>query len=293
MPSLLATACDRLLTMYGHWFPYHPGKWRVFRLLMPLASPTWNCPRVFKRQGIWFELDLRHFIPRYIFYLGWEVPETQFVESVVKPGWVIADVGANIGYYTLLFARGVGPSGRVYAFEPAASTYKILMKNISLNHTSKVRPYNMALGDSCGEVSLVQERDPKDYRLAAPDKRSPDTVPLTTLDCFVEEQGLNRLDLIKVDIEGCERRFLLGAKKSLARFRPILLIELNPLALRWFGATVEELVGDLLDSGYRLWRPTWRGFLPLRKLPTRGQYMNVVALHSDAVLRKQGKITSC
>ena len=106
-------------------------------------------------------------------------------------------------------------------------------------------------------------------------------MPLTTLDHVIEGQLRDRLDLIK-DIEGCESRFLVGAKEGIARFRPITMIELNRAAVAQFGATPEEVVTFLEGYGYRFYQPSWNGFLPLAQLPGPNDYFNVTALNSSS-----------
>ncbi len=283
MADRWATLWDRVLVTYGRWFPYHPAKWHVLEVLGPKAQATWTCPRVVKRRGVWYELDLRQFVDRYIFYLEYERWGTRFVERVVKPGWVVADVGANIGYYTLLFARHVGRSGCVHAFEPSATTYEALMRNVLLNKANNVRVHRVALADTCGKAPLIwgpPSNRGKD-RLAYACELGHELIQVITLDRFVSEQRVERLDLVKVDIEGSEQRFLSGAAETLARFRPIIMIELNPAMLGLSGTSAEQVVRHLQKDGYSLYRPTWRGLLPVRELPAQGQWFNVVALPSE------------
>jgi FkbM family methyltransferase len=267
---------DRLLLAYGQWLPYHPKKWRVVDALMPRAAPTWTTPRLAKRRGIWFELDLRQFGDRFIYYLEYERWETRFVERCVRPGWVVIDVGAHIGYYTLLFARRVGERGCVLAVEPALATFASLRRNIELNPAVNVRACRMALSDRQGVARLRFGKHSGLTHLATHDDPGDETTPMSTLDDFVKEQGLTRLDFLKVDIEGAEGRLLAGAVDTLRRLRPIVMIEVNPAALAMLGERAEDLVRRLEALGYSLHTPTWRGLRPLRALPGPGQFVNAV-----------------
>src|SRR5262245_2470231 len=130
---------DRALLAYGRLVPYHPRKWWVITALAPRAAATWTDRRIAQRHHVWFDLDLHQFVDRFIYYLEYERGETRFVEQFVRPGWVVIDVGANIGYFTLLFAKKVGPAGRVHAIEPAARITESLLRNVSLNRASNVR----------------------------------------------------------------------------------------------------------------------------------------------------------
>lgn len=122
------------LALLGYsMLPYHPGKWRVFERLWPKTQGVWRDPSIVKRSGLRFELNRHDFVGRYIYYIGYEIEETRFLERCVRPGWVVADVGANIGYFTMLLSRMVGATGVVYAFEPAALVYAGLRRNCELN----------------------------------------------------------------------------------------------------------------------------------------------------------------
>lgn len=107
-------------------------------------------------------------------------------------------------------------------------------------------------------------------------------VHVTTLDRFVDHEGLTRLDLVKIDIEGAERRFLKGAARTLVRFRPIIMVELSPATLEVFGESSEGLIRDLEEAGYALHLPARRGLVRLRRLPFRGQHLNVIGLPREA-----------
>jgi FkbM family methyltransferase len=277
-----AHLCDWMLQKYGNLLPNFPGKWRVIDALSPWAQSTWARPRLVLRHGITYELDLRDLIQRYIYYLGeWETLETRFIRRIVKPGWTIADVGANVGYYALLFSYLVGLEGCVFAFELAESNYESLKRNIGLNKAANICPYRIGLADVCGDEFLVpgtRGNSGKTRLACSSESANGDTVRLTTLDLFVQEHGVDHLELIKVDIEGSEFRFLDGAARTLCRFHPIVVVELNPEMLSLFGSKAENVVHALKEIGYSLYRMSWLGLEPLGTLPKVGQYFNVVAL---------------
>jgi len=172
--SRSASFWDRVLTAYGKWTPYHPGKWRVVHALEGRAKAAWTGPRVAYCQGLRYEMDPHSRLERRLFYLGChERSESRFIAHLVKPDWIVVDVGANIGYYTLLLSRRVGSQGRVYAFEPARSNYQRLMRNITMNNATNVKVYQAALGDREGESSLVvgSPDNPEEIRLGRAGKR--------------------------------------------------------------------------------------------------------------------------
>lgn len=135
------------------------------------------------------------------------------------------DVGAHIGYYTILFAKCVGPTGQVISLEPFPANFALLQKNIELNDMSQVRAFHEAVFSCAGELtisapddllnsgdaSVVHKHGTKQFR-----------VPAVTLDSLC-----SRPDFLKVDVEGAEYDVLLGAKETIAKSRPKMLIELH------------------------------------------------------------------
>lgn len=273
---------DRLLTLYGRWTPYHPGKWWVIFTLEDNARAAWTGPRLVERRGTRYELDLRRQLERRMFYLDWhERSESRLIERMVKPGGIVIDAGSNFGYYALLLARLVGPTGAVYAFEPSSSNYRILQRNIALNQVTNVRTYRMALGGRRGEISLLLEcpDNPGKTRIGSPGEQGSEMAPLTTLDQVVEEEKLTRVDFIKVDIEGSESDFLAGAQHTLKRLRPSMMVEIHPRELTLLGSSLEEFGRKLSESGYSLYRLGRHGALrPFGELSTLGSWLNAVAL---------------
>lgn len=150
------------------------------------------------------------------------------IERFVKPGDVVLDVGANVGAIALLLAKKVAPSGKVYAFEPGLSNFNHLWKNLNLNPELKkvTLPINLGLSDCKGELSYVEDSrnrgnatlvniDDKNYWSTSflenyGLKETIETVCLTTIDSFFNEYPLNRLDFIKIDVEGMEYNVLRG-----------------------------------------------------------------------------------
>jgi FkbM family methyltransferase len=214
----------------------------------------------------------------HIYYGQFEVPETKFIRRCVKPGWTVIDVGANLGYYTLVLSKLVGPQGRVYAFEPSTLNHKMLRKNIELNGATNVRPFQLALGARQGVVPLTPS--PKGHHelthVTTADAAT-EYVPMTTLDRFASEHHLGLVNLIKMDIEGSELFFLQGAVGMLERCAPVLLFELHPLLLSAFGAYPSDVANILQRYGYSLFVARRRGLDLLSELP-RSRDIHVVAV---------------
>jgi len=182
-----------------------------------------------------------------------EKDDTKFLKSVIKNDWVCFDIGANIGYYTLLLAS-LATKGKIYAFEPVPLSYALLKANLALNNFINVIANNIALGDKNGRVSFVLSED---SGLAGfrDTKRKPVKEKITTsvwtLDSYVERLKISRIDFIKMDVEGGEKLVLQGAKNVLVKIKPrIMLIELYDLNLNIYNESVESVVKFLRNYNY-------------------------------------------
>lgn len=182
--------------------------------------------------------------------------ETTLIESEIRPGDTVLDIGANIGYYTLIFARLVGEHGRVYAFEPDPTNFRLLKKNVRANGYHNVVFVNKAVADVSGTMSLYLCPDNKgDHRLFdSHDDRQSITIETTTLDeLFSEFQG--EIHFIKMDIQGSEARAVRGMENLLRKHRDLrIMTEFWPAGLRRSGIGAPEYLSDLERHGFRLFR---------------------------------------
>ena len=154
------------------------------------------------------------------------------IQEVVRPGWTAVDVGANIGYSTLLMAACVGPQGRVIAFEPLAQNYKMLEENIALNHHANVHAEKLALMDRPGVIEL-RTATPGAMSWVASTMVEPsqavesESVDAVTLDDYARQNGIAKIDFVKMDVEGAEAVVLSGMRAILRQHKPLLLIEIH------------------------------------------------------------------
>lgn len=258
MPSLVQRMITGLVRSYGRYAPRGRGKWWLQRqtsswLVAPLDS------------GLWIRVSG-------VCDLEWAVLEgTESSESrteacfrqLLAPGQVVIDVGANIGYYALTAALGVGPSGRVVAFEPGPAPAARLRENAALNGLSNLEVREAAVADRAGRLALHLGEDSEANSLfdAGPDAVGQVEVQVVTLDEQVAE--LERIDLIKIDAEGAEVSVIRGAHRLLSGPNaPALIVEANPVTLRAANESVESLRDELESRGYTievLERMPWRG----------------------------------
>jgi FkbM family methyltransferase len=180
-----------------------------------------------------------------------EPKETQLLKEFLPLDGVFLDVGANMGYFSVLAAKWVGPKGRVYAFEPASATYELLARNIAFNGVGQiVTASRLACFSSLGEMAMEQSADSGKSHLVRRADGNDGMVSLTTLDHFVEKQKISRVDCIKVDAEGCDFEVLKGTQRTIAQFRPPIIMETDNLEL--FGGSVAEVREFFKKLGYSI-----------------------------------------
>ena len=195
-------------------------------------------------------------------YVGgaFEPNEFVFLDTLLRPGMTFVDGGANDGIYSLFAGRRVGQAGTVLAIEPSDREHRRLLANLARNPKVGVTPVRAALGREPGEAVLaVAEAGHEGQNTIGPSVSNPkvvtaahETVQVTTLDLLVERHRLSRVDVVKLDVEGSEVDALLGAREMIARFRPVLQVEVEAERLASQGRTKDELRQLLGELDYEL-----------------------------------------
>ena len=203
--------------------------------------------------------DLRDQIQRQIYFFGaYEPVEVYLLTHLLQPGMVVIDAGANVGQHTLIAAVEVGRHGEVHAFEPVPKNFRRLMAHVSDNGLADtVRTNRTALWHEAETVRLSLGSDKASdggYTIGVPPE-AVDTVacPGVRLDDYVAERKLDRVDFVKMDIEGAEWFALQGAASVLARWRPTMLVEINRGACHRLGYEPERIWEFLRPYGYLMW----------------------------------------
>ena len=216
-----------------------------------------------------FVCDLRDGIAREVCFVGRYGPqETRLLHALLKPGMTVADVGANWGYFTLLAASLVGPSGRVVALEPEPRLFHLLDENVRLNDLSQVTTFRAAATDRSNVTLPLRIFDETSGNwgvssIASALAGETRDVDGRSLDGLMTELGLGTIDLVKVDVEGHELAVLSGMAAGLAanRYRR-LIIEWHPTILSEPHAAMTEAFAGLTNAGYRGW---WIDHTPERR----------------------------
>ena len=162
-----------------------------------------------------------------------------FVDHV-RPDWWIFDVGANVGYYTILFAQ-LAPQGRVFAFEPT-TTATMLRENLKHNNVQNAEVHEIALGLRTGD------REDRIYRVWGTEGEVK-TYPFYRLDDFANEHAIRRIDCLKIDVDSFDFEVLRGAERTLLKHSPVIVVELNH-ALERRQQSVVEALAWLARRGY-------------------------------------------
>ena len=195
--------------------------------------------------GLRFELDLKDDVQRAIYFECYEPRDLELIGPLIPVRGTCVDVGANVGFYTLHMAKRVGARGRVFAFEPDPRNASRLRRNIALNaFDAVVEVAETAVSERDGRGTLHRSDDAHSgWGSLAPHREETTSmeVPTTTLDSFLDARGIDRVDLLKADVEGSEVELLRGAARSLAASRiRHLFIEFNGVRLAERGLGLED-----------------------------------------------------
>lgn len=226
-------------------------KLEFLRKLIPL--PQLYKPgtfRISEKDGVQFYLDLHQSVDHFIYWLYHEKSYNRLLELASKAN-IIFDVGANVGSTALGMAK-VNPQAVIHAFEPHQGNYAKALKNLSMNNFSNVFIHPFGLGQKTEKKKLYEVMDENSgmNRILNQDADFPFTeIEIKTLDDFVSESGIARIDLIKIDVEGFEMYVLYGAKNALRSF-PVLFVELDDNNLRLHGFNASMMIKFLKDAGY-------------------------------------------
>lgn len=227
-------------------------------------------------------------VGQWIFRHLYDVYKTHFEAASVdrlrpwiKAGTIVIDVGANIGFFTIRFARWVGSDGRIIAIEPEAENLRLLRSElIKCGLNSNVEVLEGVAAETPGTLLLkLNPHHPADHRIGA----TGIPVRAWTIDEVLSERGWPSISLIKIDVQGSEVRVLRGARETLKRYHPALFIEVDDRALLEAGYSADILFDEIEALGYRIYDPTRTGVPVLRSEAASARkalgYFDYLCLH--------------
>ena len=246
-----------LARTYVRFAPFGSGK-RAFwtRVVDPYLA--WHPHRFVARTvfGSRIAGDTRDILQQYIYYFGvWEPHLTDWIGRRLAPGDAFVDVGANIGYFSLLASKLVGESGRVVAIEPSPAIFGVLQSNLARNRAHNVRAVRVAASDSTGMLRLFQGPDSNLGRttvLADEGFEFACMVKAAPLGAILRAEEIRAARVIKIDVEGAEWSVVAGMAPLLNAFRSDLeiVVEVNAERLARQGKRPEDLLAIFRDSGF-------------------------------------------
>jgi FkbM family methyltransferase len=227
---------------------------RAASLLIKRSMPQ---RRVLTYFGSTMNVDVRDLVSRMIFWFGrWEPNLSSAIESILAEGDVFVDVGANIGYYSLLASKLVGPGGQVVAIEALPSTHALLKRNLSDNGVNNVRTANVAVSDAAGQLTV--------YSGIAGNTGSATTVPIegrqpiVTVDALplneiLTLQERENVALIKIDIEGAEVTVLRQILDTIHLYpeKTKIIVEMTPST---GDVELDDLFSSVLSAGFQAYK---------------------------------------
>jgi len=235
--------------------PTPPALWQGLRDLSRDTSILGRIRTYRTRSGLVIRGDVQDVVTRELFLQGdWEPEIRSLMNALLRPGDVMLDIGANIGWHTLTAARIVGEKGRCYAFEPVPSVRSFLEENLRLNKVTHCEVRAEALCDRNGRAtmqvvkshtgisSMLPGDTPADYAVEVASARLDDLLSF--------DRSVN---LIKIYVEGAEFSVLAGMERLLARDHPDLIIEIGDARLRKAGSSAVSLCQHLATLGYRMY----------------------------------------
>ena len=209
--------------------------------------------RTGSRDNINYTFDISNFVDHFI-YFGYKEGLFDPVKEDILKSKAIFDIGANIGWSAMYFS-GLNQEARIYAFEPHPRTFERAQGNFKLNNFPNVSFFQLGLGNKPDAVKLfeVDVHNPGMNRIipGSQDEFPYVTITIDTIDNFVATQKIERIDFIKIDVEGFEFNVLQGGRKTLQEQRPVLFIELDDNNLRENNSSAFELINLLFSYGYQ------------------------------------------
>ena len=229
------------------------NRWRLEFLHRLKGGTLWT-----RRGGYWLPFHADGDLQEIQYQLEgdlWFKYETERLREYLPKGGVIIDVGANLGFTALLFAKHVGAEGQIFAFEPSPPVYAKLLQVVEKNQLSNVQCFNLGCGTERRRETLLVPASSGNATIRRSGLPPLETcreinIEMDTLDHVILPLSPNKIDLLKIDTEGFEDQVLAGADEVVARFRPVVYIELS----QEYGDSSARAIAWLRARGYTFTR---------------------------------------
>jgi len=250
-----------LIDLYSK-LPFRPFKSGVKKIWNVYLSINRHRTVIATVDGITYELCLGERIDSSIYYKGYfERDTTITINNLCRKAMTVLDIGANIGCHTFRFAKLVGAEGKVIAFEPTLCAFTKLKRNMELNNFDNVILEKIALSNESKNNQTTYFYSSWPLRVNDNTQAHPihggcamkDVVDFVTLDDYVQEKEIKKIDFIKLDVDGYEFKVIQGAIETLKLHKPLIIMELNAYTLEEVGDNIVDLVSLLSSLGYKFY----------------------------------------
>jgi len=248
---------SKLISKINRNIPYYKGKTFASKILISIFKNIYYDEVVELYKDKYILLDTNNYIDKNIYYSGyWERKNTTFIMKLIKenPVKTFFDIGANIGYYSILVSKYVD---KTYCFEPSKVNYERLKLNIQLNPNCYIKSYRVGLGNANENVKLYHSgKDSGSYSTAKPKNYNNtfEYIKIIRFDDFFKNNDIDEIDLIKIDAEGSEMKVLYGMENTLKNNYIKLLIEINDGALQKQNSSAKEVFNYLHNINYHSYK---------------------------------------
>lgn len=181
------------------------------------------------KDGFFFWLNPEKYLDKEIIDYGeFEPDSTALIKKLIKPGDVVLDIGANIGYYSVLFSTLAGGKGRVLCFEPTKHYRDVLLKNIQANNINNVEVLDYGLSNNFDQIEIaIGDCSATLHWAYATPPKTKEIITIKRLDDVFKDMKIEKLNFIKIDIDGHEPHCLEGAWATIEKYKPLILLEVN------------------------------------------------------------------
>lgn len=260
MKGKLAENWLRLVRCYTFYFPFRKGKYRLFQFAMNSVEVPPQNRKIYSQDGRVFAAKMETRMYDMVYFLGeYEKYVTEVMGKVVQNGDVCFDVGANFGWFTTYIYNLKTSAGKkvkeIHAFEPLDFVFENLRENIKLaGSPENIFVNNFALTDEFSEtkiyVSVALGSGHSSLARNGDEKVTEKIIKTITLDSYLSDKNIERIDFIKIDIEGSELKFLEGGKKMFSQdVPPVIIMEMALDTTRPFGYLPDDLIRFIDNHG--------------------------------------------
>ena len=218
-------------------------------------------------------------------YESHEPLTTHLMINELKQDMFCLDLGSNIGYYAVIESNMIGESGKIFAIEPSPVNFPVLKSNLENQKKNNFLAYNIAIGDKNEEMEFIISSKSNWSKIRMNNEKiNPEDkiikIPVKTLDSFVKENNITKIDILRMDVEGFEYNIILGANNVLEKYKPKIFVEIHKMYLG--KEKTREIFNDLKNKGYEI-----KYYIPrIYDSPIIGKLKDIKKITIDVILNK-------